>query len=404
MTNLRIEHNIKFTTASLGCFLRIPLTPKNLALANILSTMQNTATRTYPFAYMRSRALSDLYDMSVEVLPEVFGNQIVMYYTTSFVEPDEVLNPDYTYQTITDTFFDIVKKPLFEQRLFDIAKERIYNVMERYYDFSGHVAMRNFIKNWYRAQPEFSELIWGDQTEIEQASLEDVRQFYRQMTHSPAICLGQARDADTLTDLVQPHLDWSGFSDDFAVSSLAIPAKKDYYQKVDDQNGLQAQILMGYGFDSQTNTNLNQFGGLLLDSYLAGDEYSELFLKIREKLGAAYAVSADNYLNNSLFLISTSVDKEKVVQVEKIITNSIKKVQQGDVDLELFARAKRGLLHHYQVSRDDQELEIIQMLANSLRNREMTFEKRINYVKRFSVDDMVKFSQKLFLNERYCLL
>lgn len=404
MTNLRIEPNIKFTTASLGCFLRIPLTPKNLALANILSTMQNTATRAYPSVDMQSRTLSNLYDMSVEVLPEVFGNQIVMYYMTNFVEPGEVLNPDYTYQTITDTFFDIVKKPLFEQKLFDIAKERIHNIMERYYDFSGHVAMRNFIKNWYRTQPEYSELIWGSQAEIQQASLEDIRQLYRQMTHSPAICLGQARDPDTLTDLVQPYLDWVGFSDDFKVGQLAILAKKDYYQKVDDDQGLQAQILIGYGYDSQKDANLNQFGGLLLDNYLAGDEYSELFLKIREKLGAAYSVSADNYLNNSLFLINTSVDKEKIAQVEKIITDSIEKVQQGQVDLELFARAKKALLRHYQVLKDEQGLGIIQMLANSLRGREMTFEKRINYVKRFNADDMVKFSQKLFLNERYCLL
>ncbi len=37
MTNIRIDHNLKFKTATLGCFLRLPLDKKTLALANILA-------------------------------------------------------------------------------------------------------------------------------------------------------------------------------------------------------------------------------------------------------------------------------------------------------------------------------------------------------------------------------
>ena len=105
-----------------------------------------------------------------------------------------------------------------------------------------------------------------------------------------------------------------------------------------------------------------------------------------------------------MFVISTAVDKSKINQVNKIITHSIENLQNGKVDTDLFKRAKRSLVRQYQISQDDQSVDLIQMLANNLRGRDMTFEKRINYVKKFTIDDMVKFSQELFLNERYCLL
>ncbi|MBP2057643.1 putative Zn-dependent peptidase [Lactobacillus colini] len=404
MANLEIEYNLKFTTASLGCFLRVPLTPKNLALANILAMMQSSATRAYPSVEMQSRSMSNLYDMSLDIVPEVFGNQIVMSYVANFIEPREVLNPDYTYEKVISTFFDIIKKPLFEKRLLEISKSRLNNIMERYYDLPGHLAMQHFLSNWYRNSPNFKDMMWGDENKIIDAELDEVRDFYRKLTHSPAICLGQARDADTLTDLVQPYLDWTGYSREFAVNQVSIPAIEDFHEDEDHLDNLQAHIIMGYGFNIDKSAILNQFGGLLLSNYLAGDEYSDLFKKIREELGAAYSVAADDYFNNSMFVISTAIDKSKLNQVNKIITNSVSKLQQGEIDLDLFKRAKQALIRRYLISQDDPGISLIQMLANGLRGRNMTFEKRINHVKRFTADDLVKFSQELFLNERYYLL
>ena len=48
MTNISIDHNLKFKTATLGCFLRLPLDKKTLALANILACMQGNASKAFP--------------------------------------------------------------------------------------------------------------------------------------------------------------------------------------------------------------------------------------------------------------------------------------------------------------------------------------------------------------------
>ena len=146
-----------------------------------------------------------------------------------------------------------------------------------------------------------------------------------------------------------------------------------------------------------------QFGGLFLGEYLAGDESSKLFTEVRKKLGAAYAIDATNYVNNSLFLISTGISKEKIVVASKAIKNGVKAVQEGKVDKDVFNKAKAALKRNYQISADRQDLILIQMLANALRGRDYTFVQRINDVEQFKIDKLIDFSQKLYFNESYCL-
>lgn len=104
MTNIRIDHNLKFKTATLGCFLRLPLDKKTLALANILACMQSNASKSFPGINIQARTFSNLYNASLQIFPEVFGNQIVVFYTINFVEPREILDPDYNYQIVMDAF------------------------------------------------------------------------------------------------------------------------------------------------------------------------------------------------------------------------------------------------------------------------------------------------------------
>ena len=99
-----------------------------------------------------------------------------------------------------------------------------------------------------------------------------------------------------------------------------------------------------------------QFGGLFLGEYLAGDESSKLFTEVRKKLGAAYAIDATNYVNNSLFLISTGISKEKIAVASKAIKNGVKAVQEGKVDKDVFNKAKAALKRNYQISADRQDL------------------------------------------------
>ena len=206
--------------------------------------------------------------------------------------------------------------------------------------------------------------------------------------------MGQAQDPDSLTDLVQNRIDWAGYFDDFVVPTLSLATTEDPVEKEVQFKSEQAQLLIGYGYDQSLPVYFKQFGGLFLGEYLA---------EVRKKLGAAYAIDATNYVNNSLFLISTGISKEKIVVASKAIKNGVKAVQEGKVDKDVFNKAKAALKRNYQISADRQDLILIQMLANALRGRNYTFVQRINDVEQFKIDKLIDFSQKLYFNESYCL-
>ncbi|QNQ80735.1 M16 family metallopeptidase [Lactobacillus sp. PV034] len=403
MTNIQIEHNSKFKTATLGCFLRLPLTQENLALANILAVMQNNASARYPGISIQAKALEEYYDAQLAIFPQVFGNQIILFYVINFIEPKEVLNPDYNYQKIIETFVDIIKNPLFNPSLLYLAKSQLISVRTQYLDIPANYALNRFYQYWYRNLPEYSENIFGDLEVIKKCTVLQIKNFFKTLKEKPAICLGLVESPKLITDLLQEKLDWPGFSQSFSVENLSIIAKYDPIKKVEAGNHEQAQLLLGFGYPNKLSSDLRQFGGIILSQYLAGDESSKLFATIREKMGAAYAIDADNLLDNSLFLISTGINYNKLAETKKQIKTVLKEVAAGKIDTELFNKAQRALKRMYHENKDQENVLLMQMLANSLRGRNLTIDDRINKVMNFNEKKLTQFAQSLFLNESYCL-
>lgn len=125
MTNITIRKNKKFTTAALGCFLRLPLTSHNLAFASLLSRLQSNTSMFYPQIAEQTRRLADLYDLQLDIMPQLFGKEIILTYYANFVEPTEILDPEYVYQEIIQTVSEIITKPDCTPKLLAYAKKQL---------------------------------------------------------------------------------------------------------------------------------------------------------------------------------------------------------------------------------------------------------------------------------------
>lgn len=90
----------------------MPLTQHNLALATLLTKMQGNASESYPDPAMIAARFSELYSFRFEAAPQLFGKELVISYLVDFVEPQEILDPDYNYREIMETFIDLVTNPL----------------------------------------------------------------------------------------------------------------------------------------------------------------------------------------------------------------------------------------------------------------------------------------------------
>ncbi len=393
--------NKKFTSAGIGCFLRLPLTNHNLAFASLLSRLQMNTSLSYPTIAAQQRKLAQLYDLQLDIMPQLFGNQIILMYYANFVEPIEVLDPDYTYEEIIQTISQIIRFPAYDNNLFDYAKRQLEDEYREIMVQPSNYALDRFFKLWYEDQPEYAENFMGPIDEIKNTTIVEMRDFIENLRDIPMAVIGMGRDNQLMTKILRNIFKGAGIIKKFQVSDLVIPAKRKLIEKVDEQDNIQAQLLMGFGFKQRISYQ-EQVVGLLLEQYLAGDQSSKLFSQIREELGAAYDVQASDFANNSLFLINAGIDPQKVEPAKRIILNEMQKLMDGNIDEELFRKSKKAVYRNTRIGLDNQNWQLGQALRAELLPDYLDFDREAA-IKKATPHQLINFVQNLFFNESYIL-
>lgn len=401
--NVAIEKNEKFTTANLGCFLRFPLTKHNLAYASLLAKMQMNASLFFPRISRQETAFKNLYDIQFEVVPQLFGKEIVLSYIANFVEPTELLDPDYNYKKVISILEKVILHPSFNDKLIELSKEQLISEYDEIMKRPATFAFDKFFKIWYQDDPDFSDSFIGSIEEIKRSTSSSLTNFYKNLRDVPLSIIGMAKDNRQLEHIIKSGFKHAGLMKKFGVDGIAIPAKKREISKVDDHHNLQAQLMLGYAYNQNIKISFeDQICGLVLAEYLAGDQSSILFRKVREELGAAYSVSADNYANNSLFLINAGIEPAMSEKVQRVINNELQKVADGEINLELLQLAKTSLINVETVNRDRESWILAQLLREHLFAKYREFD-RLAAIKAIGPEQIESFAKNLYLNESYVL-
>jgi predicted Zn-dependent peptidase len=401
-TNIDVKENKQFTTASLGCFLRLPLTKHNLAYASLLAKIQESGSLYYPGPAFQLTRLAELYDLHLHIFPQVFGKQLVLTYTLNFIEPDELLDPDYSYDEIVKTFSQIVTEPLIKEPLLTWAKQQLVEEHEQLQANPESYALERFFQLWYQKQADYAASYIGDIEAIKAADAEQLKLFADSLRPVPAQVSAFCRHPKQLTELLTASFKLAGIMKVFSPQDAerVIPAPAISVDESEDRHNLQTQLFLGYGY--QLPDLKRQLAANLLCQYLAGDAAAKLFTTVREQLGAAYAVEANNYLNNSVFVINLGVNPEKVQKASAICQQEIAKVQAGDLDWDLFKHSKKALLAGIKISGDN----IMTLLARELQGKmcpQYEHLDRIAACQKITAQEMISFSRGLSLKESYQL-
>lgn len=396
-----MQPNTKFTTASLGCFLRLPLTKHNLAFASLLCRLQMNASLYFPTIKKQQDRLAQLYDLQFEAMPQLFGKELIISYLANFVEPIELLDPEYSYREIVETLALIIQHPSFDPTLLDFSKRQLLADYQELMEEPANYAIDRFFKLWYQDAPDYAENFIGPVSEIKSATTDAMKLFSASLRTIPTTIVGLAHNPQSFKRLAIQEFKQAGLMKEFACEEVTIPAPRLLLDKTEEKDNLQSQLMIGYGYEQKVDF-YGQVIGMLLAQYLAGDPSSKLFEKIIEELGAAYAVEANNYANNSLFLINAGLQPDKADEAEKIIREEMNSLARGQIDLALFKKAKKALLNGQLIGRDQSNWQLAQMLRTELFPGYVQFD-REDAIRRITPKQMQRFTQNLFLNESYLL-
>lgn len=399
-TNIDVVTSSKFETAALGCFLRLPLTKHNLAYASLLAKMQENGSLYYPNSEVQDKRLLELYDLHLEIAPEIFGQEIILSYLANFVEPTAVLDPDYTQTEIVETLVAIISHPLISQSLLALSQKQLQQELQETLLEPENLALAKFFRAWYDDRPEYQDSFIGDLAEISAATTQSLRLFATNLRIVPAQILAISSSA-SLQEQLEKAFRGAGFLKTFVDHDLNIPARTSLVEPAERQNLTQSQLLLGYAFAGKQSLK-EQLVGSFLAQYLTRNNKSRLFAAIREDLGASYAVNATNYGNNSLFLLSMGLADKNLAQARQIVLQELTAIRQGQIDLALFKQIKQMMLSDLLVEEDSLNWQLWQQLRGKLISGYQALDQKAA-LKRLRPEELTMFVNKLELKESYTL-
>lgn len=402
--NISIQSNQKFTSGNLGLFVRLPLTKHNMSMASLLCRMQMNESELFPDPSLQQVELQQRYSFQFEAVVQLFGKEMVISYLANFVEPQEILDPDYNYRQIAETFAGLAIRPLITPSSVQLAQRQLEEEYQELMAEPSNAALSAFFNNWYADQPDYAASFIGTIEDITKATSQEVRRFADAIKTQASCVIGHVYDARQVKRLLKKKLQeegWPGLALDFGSRDLLISAPDLRIEKTDEQGKQQAQLFLGYAYKGQPSLQ-DLATGTVLRQYLTGDQSSRLFSKVREENGAAYAVESNWYADNALFLVNAGLDPDKLDLARQIIGKEMQMVADGRIDPGLLKQSRQALANRHLLNQDHASWLLAKDLRYKLHADYEDFD-MMAAVSRVTSGRLADFAQKLYLNESYVL-
>lgn len=153
------------------------------------------------------------------------------------------------------------------------------------------------------------------------------------------------------------------------------------------------QSIMNWGLIGPSKNDKDYFPFLIITNLLGGNMSSVLYEKVREKLGLVYTINMyvnDEFKNYSLALGYTSLQKDNIQKVKKIINNNIKNI---NIDETLLTNNKIYLIGSLL-----RKLQTTNGINDYLTNNKINKEEYINSINMVTINDIERVIKKYFKN------
>ncbi len=192
----------------------------------------------------------------------------------------------------------------------------------------------------------------GTETALGNLQPADVQSFYRQLAH-PANCVlaiyGDVNPAETKAAVEKIFRDWPQGEFQLHRSDASLASRK---RITESRPKKQAVVVVGF---PGTTLHAPDRPAMELLQEACSDLGSRLFLRIREKLGLAYYVGAQNMLGRSAgyFAFYAGTEPDKAAQVESEIFQEAELLRTESLTEEELKRAKAKIIGQHKIARQE---------------------------------------------------
>jgi predicted Zn-dependent peptidase len=301
--------------------------PRVNGISHFLEHLHFKGSKKYP----TTKRLSEVIDAVGGEFNANTGKEHTQYYIRAAYEH---------FPLVFDVLTDMVQNATFDEKEMNREKGVIIEEINMYKDTPQ-----------INVESLFEELLWpgtalgrdiaGTPEVIKAMSRQDILE-YRNRFYQPGntiIAVAGQFDQELLENLVEKH--WSRLPNR-RFGTYKPSAHKQSKPRMKSQHKLTEQAYMVVGFGAYAYKSKYNYPLRVMSAVLGGGASSRLFLRIRERLGLAYYVSAsyNNYLDAGNFTVQSGLKVSSAPQALDVILDELRKMRDKGITASELTKAK----------------------------------------------------------------
>lgn len=410
--NIYKINNEKFKSVYFSCNYTLNCKSEDISYLNVVASILGKSNNKYKTQKDIEEYLYSLYGASFDVNVEKIGDLFNVEFKLEFINPKFLPGREDITERCIEFIYDMIYNSALlsddiDLKLVEREKESVLEKILTRKDDKLKYAVNKTEEILCKSEP-FGTFIYGDEDIVRNASLEDIKRYYKKLTSEALVTVilsGNLSDLDDIdrkiNDKFKETSNVAGY-DDFKVDSENVYDDKceELSEKLDSS---QSVITIGMRIKGASK---NDFFALnVYNAVLGATPSSKLFQNFREKESLAYTVRSRYYRYKNIILIYAGIEYKNYEKAKEVLKKEINDMKLGNISSEEFEAAKESLIADI-TEIEDSKVSMAKMLISNLfyyKNNDMTVEKMIEGIRSVSLSDVIDVANKIDLNLIYLL-
>lgn len=397
----------KFKNCSMEIMFRNKLVKEEITANNMLVDMLMHSSKKYPKRRDVAIELENLYSASLRGFSTRLGNSIMLSFVLDFLNP-KYCEEGYLNDVLSMPFEMLLNPNIsdneeFDQRSFNIIKNRIKSDIESLKENAAKYAIRRSLSNMDDSSPSSYYMVgyMDDLESITPVSLWDVYNNVLSNYVCDIYVIGNL-DMEEVVSIIKKKFINRTIKQDKKELYVDNKLRKKYIDIEETGKYEQDSFVMIYNLDDLDNRERNfviHLYNILLGS---GGLTSKLYKYLREENSLCYNVSSMYQKYDNLLMIYSGIDAKDKDLCIKLVNKAMDEMINGEFSLDDLENAIKTVISSIKMSEDTQGGIINNYLFHDLDNLPL-YEERIKEFKKVTKEDIMNVAKKVKLNTIYIL-
>lgn len=403
---LHLTKTDKFKNITIALKMAAPLTRETATIRTLLSFMFTGGCKKYPSSKEFSKYVEGLYGGRFSSSISSKGSAHIINIFSICVNDQYLLNESLLNKQI-QLLNDVLLAPniiddAFDNKVFEQKKQELLWRLQTLKDDKYAYSLDRLFEEMGKDQTLGIATV-GYENDLHSITAKQLYEYYLKCLEEDVFDIYIVGDIDdSIVEQFKNKFKFTNTASKLKSALTFTSSRTEVLKIVERQDINQAKLNLGYTIDTNFKSD-DHYAFTVLSGLLGAFSHSLLFKTVREEHSLCYYVNSSYDAFNGIMVVTAGIESKDYQKAVKLISEQIKRVQDGDINDELLSITK-GMLQNALVKSEDEAISMISLMYNrDLANKTETNQEYIEKLNSVSLEDVIRVSKKIKLDTIYLL-